>query len=177
MESNATKPASEPASSILFPVSPMKLIVMDTVTFGIYGLYWAYKNWRWFERDTNKKVVPFIEAIFLPLTLFDLCQKVRDLAWQKGSKEPLPIFPIAAAFFLLNAAGRLPGAFCLISLLSVLPILVVQGYINDLNKSVNPDFEMNSKFTVWNWVGIVIGSIWLLLSIIGLFLPPDASST
>src|SRR5262249_28931854 len=115
-------------------------------------------------------------AMFLPLTLFDLCQKVRDLAWQKGFEQPLPILPIAGAFFLLNASGHLPGAFCLISLLAVLPILVVQGYINDLNKRVNPDFEMNSKFTVWNWIAIVIGGIWLVLSVIGLFLPPDANS-
>src|SRR6185369_12924181 len=146
MESDAAKPASESAETMLFPVSPLKFVVMDVVTFGFYGLYWAYKNWRWFERETNKKAGPIVYAIFLPVSLFDLCQKLRDLGWQKGFQKQLPIFPIAAAFFLLNASGRIPNALCLISLFTFVPLLIVQLYINDLNKTVNANFEMNSKF-------------------------------
>ena len=28
-----------------FPVSGLKLVVMSTVTFGLYEIYWFYQNW------------------------------------------------------------------------------------------------------------------------------------
>ena len=37
-----------------FPVSPAKFVVLSLLTFGIYGIYWFYKNWRYVrERDDS----------------------------------------------------------------------------------------------------------------------------
>jgi hypothetical protein len=56
---------------IFFPVSPLKLVVMSTVTFGIYELYWFYQNWKLVKHRTRRDIMPFWRAFLrVPLLLF-----------------------------------------------------------------------------------------------------------
>src|SRR5690349_17919588 len=54
-------PTGQPA---FFPVSPVKLVVMSTFTFGIYELYWFYRNWKLIKQRTGASITPFWRAFF-----------------------------------------------------------------------------------------------------------------
>lgn len=63
-----TMPVSTPplpqGQPVLFPVSPLKLVVMSTVTLGIYEIYWFYKNWKLVKQQTDRDIMPFWRAFF-----------------------------------------------------------------------------------------------------------------
>ena len=44
-------------------------------------------------------------------------------------------------------------------------------HVNKLNALAAPNYPMNSRFTGGNWVWIVIGTIFLILAVIGTLMP------
>src|SRR5581483_11977647 len=51
-------------NSVFFYVSPLKLVVMSIATFGLYELFWFYKNWYYVNEHTNHAVWPLMRSIF-----------------------------------------------------------------------------------------------------------------
>jgi hypothetical protein len=70
---------------------------------------------------------------------------------------------------------RLPEPYDWISMMSFVFLLPVQHYVNRLNTLTTPAHDRNSRFTVWNWVGVVVGgSLMLLVIAVGLgYLPNE----
>jgi hypothetical protein len=68
-------------------------------------------------------------------------------------------------------AGWLPLPYELIGYFTVMFLLPVQAAVNRLNRSAMPDHDPNSRFSFWNWIVIVIGGLWMVLVVVGSFLP------
>jgi hypothetical protein len=151
---------------ILFPVSPVKLIVMSVATFGIYEIYWAIKNWRWLQARTEEKLLPVVNAIFLCITLHLLAKRISQVGQEHGIRHSLPAMRLEIAYALLCLCLKLPDPLWFISFLSVVPVLFVQNYINQLNAKVNPYVPINDKFSVANWVIVIIGLLLMALSLL-----------
>ena len=49
-----------------FSVSNRKLLVMTLSSFGLYGLYWFYKNWTIIQKRDSAAIRPFWRAFFAP---------------------------------------------------------------------------------------------------------------
>lgn len=47
-----------------FPVSEGKLITLYIISFGLYGVYWFYMNWKLQQAKMDKKIFPVMRAIF-----------------------------------------------------------------------------------------------------------------
>ncbi len=43
-------------STAFFPVSEGKLITLYILSFGLYGVYWFYKNWKLQQKSMDKKI-------------------------------------------------------------------------------------------------------------------------
>ncbi len=156
--------------SVFFYVSPLKLMVMFVATSGIYSLFWFYKNWTYIHEHTNKPTVPpAFEAIFGRITYFWLLKDVARAGEQMDIPFTLPSFFLAIGFFLFSALSNVPiiGIFGLC--LSAAMLLPVQFYINSLNS--NSPTPINSRFTIINWVFIVILGAFQLLRLISDFFP------
>ena len=54
---------------------------------------------------------------------------------------------------------------------SVAFLVPVQDAINAINRAEVPDHDPNDRFTVWNWIWIVLGGILLSLIALGMVLP------
>src|SRR5258708_1698326 len=50
---------SQTGEPLFFSVSLLKLLVMSTVTLGLYDLYWFYKNWTFVKERTARDISPF----------------------------------------------------------------------------------------------------------------------
>jgi hypothetical protein len=164
----ADVPQAGTSEPLFFPVSRLKLTVMSIATFGLYEVYWFYKNWQCLQRLGHKLNAP-IRAVFYPLTAWWLFKPVAGHAQKAGLS--LPAGGLAVAVFIFGGLWRLPDPWWLVSLLSFLPLLPVQGVVNELNRQAAPDADPNSRFTGANIVALVLGAIFIALVLIGLSVP------
>lgn len=151
-----------------FPVSLLKLSLMSLVTFGLYEVYWFYKNWKCVQRLGDDVNAP-IRALFYPLVSYRLYRRIRDHAKQIGIERELWAGSLAVATFIASALWRLPEPWWLIGLFAFLPMVPVQSMVNDINRQVAPDADRNARFGGWNIFGLVVGGILFLLTLIGTF--------
>ena len=167
-ESGASKP-------LFFPVSTRKLLVMSTVTFGLYEIFWFYKNWKLVKERTGENIMPFWRGFFGVIFCHACFREMREASEDRGlSKLPL-IGWLTLAWILLTISWRLPDPYWLITWLSPLVLVRMQKLVNELNSTVAPSHDPNDRYSRWNIAGIVVGGILLVLTIIGIFLPDDPS--
>ncbi len=152
------------ASAVFFQVGAMKLAVMYVATWGFYEIYWFYKNFRSMQAQGHN-IWPAPRALFFGITAYSLFKAVR---------ERNPSFSagyLAVAVFLFSGAANLPIPWFLIYLLGFLPLLPVRNAIEQINHELAPDSDPNTRIRGWNYVVVVIGCLWLLLVLVGVFLP------
>ena len=148
-----------------FAVSLVKLVVMSLCTFGVYELYWCYKQWDAVRRREGETLSPFWRAFFAPLWGFSLFPEIQRLTAKHGVPATWSANGLAVAFLLLGAAWRLPDPYWLVSLLSFVPLLFVQRSVSALNAAVAPEADRNDRYSGLNVVAIVVGGIVLVAAI------------
>jgi hypothetical protein len=156
---------------VFFGVSPLKLVLMSTVTFGIYELYWFYKNWKLIKQRTESNIMPFWRAFFLVFFCYSCFREVKDVAASRGVSFPSSPGMLAAGWIILTILWQLPDPYWFVCFLAPLMLVPVQNAINRLNAVIAPDHSPNSRFSAWNIVGLVVGGILFVFTIIGTFLP------
>jgi hypothetical protein len=156
---------------VFFPVSPLKLVVMSIVTFGIYELYWFYKNWKLIKQRTSRDIMPFWRAFFAFFFCYSLFREVTDSATSRSMSVGFSPGLLAFVWIGLTLCWRLPDPYWLVSTVAVLALLPVQKTVNELNATVAPGHDLNARFYGWNIVGIAVGGLFLVFAIIGTFFP------
>ena len=171
-ETRAAAPTLAAAEPAFFPVGLAKLAIMSVGTWGLYEIYWSYKNWKCVSRLTGEKLNAPIRAIFYPLTSYFLFRRIEE----RGLHENIPFAMNAAALaflvLILGAMSRLPDPYWLVSLLAFLPMLAVQSTVNEINEKVAPDADPNRRFSAGNIVWLVVGGLMLALVVAGFYLEP-----
>jgi hypothetical protein len=159
-------------------LSLKKLIVLYITTCGLYFFYWFYiTNKKLYQhRHTDNHpfwrtaglLVPFLN-IYL---LWKLFSDINKFTTQAGT--PPLAYPgwHTIAFIVLSALYRIPHyLFSFLGFFSVLPILSAQRALNGYWQKE----QMGLPAPRWSWIEViisVIGSIMLVLAIMGLGLHP-----
>lgn len=149
-------------------VGLFKFAVMSLVTFGFYEVFWFYWNWRLVRARTGAKITPVARAIFAIIFCYPFFAEVKKYSAQSAQ---LAAGPLAAGWIVTSLLFKLPEPAFLLSLLAFVFALPVQAQINRINAEVAPEAPRNERFSGLNWVGIVLGGLLLVLSIIGSFVP------
>lgn len=152
-------------------VSVVKLGVLGFCTMGIYGIFWFYFHWKRIKVREGDNSIPVMRALFAIFFCNKLFRRVRDAGDELDITPSLASGPLAAGWIILNLAVRLPEPYWLVSIFAFAFLLPVQAHANKVNAAVAPGQDTNERFTPGNWVLVVLGSILVLLSIIGIFLP------
>ena len=63
-----------------FPVSEGKLITLYILSFGLYGVYWFYRNWTLQQARMDKKIFPVLRAIFSIFFTHSLFRQINKSA-------------------------------------------------------------------------------------------------
>jgi hypothetical protein len=163
---------------VFFPVSVSKLIVMYAVTLGAYQLYWFYKNWTVIKEREQRDLIPALRSIFSIIFCYQCFGRIEDGAKAQGIKAKFPAGLLAVIFILGSLIANLPEPYWLLTLILCIGALVpVQILANSVNSLVTPEHDENGSYSGWNITSIIVGGIFLLLVIIGSFLPADVWST
>jgi hypothetical protein len=154
-----------------FAVPVVKLAILSFCTFGLYEFFWFYRHWQRARVREQVDISPFWRAFFGVIFCYSCFARIRTYGTQLGITPAPQIGLLAGGWILTTLTWRLPGPFWLISLFSFIFLLPVQAYANRINSADSPAHDPNSRFGIWNWVGVVAGSIVLLLDIVALFVP------
>lgn len=124
------------------------------------------------EREPTKEdLSPFWRAVFAPIWTFSLLERINKRAKKNRLAADWSANALAIAYLVLTIAWRLPDPYWLISLVAFLPLLPVQRTINALNSEMAPAAERNTRFSGANVVLVVVGGLFLVLTILGTLLP------
>jgi len=159
------------ASPLYFAVSKTKLIVMSLCTGGIYEIYWFYKNWKLIKERTGQNIRPFWRAMFSIFFCHSLFKSVQSSVNSHRRQSSINPGWLAVSYIVLCSTWRGPDPFWLISSLSVLPLLPVQGLVNGINAKAAPAADRNSNFSISNIIVMIIGGILLTFAALEPFIP------
>jgi hypothetical protein len=154
-----------------FAVSLTKFAAMSVCTFGIYELYWFYKNWRLVKEREKLDISPFWRVFFAFFFCYQCFSRIRAQAATAGLDHSLPAGPLAAGWIITSLLWRLPDPYWLVSMLAFIFVLPIQALANRVNATMAPGHDPNRRFTGWNIATVAGGTIFFLLAIIGSVLP------
>jgi len=157
-----------------FAVSTTKLVVMTLCTFGLYEVYWFYKNWSLIKKRDSSELRPFWRAVFSIFFCHGCFKDIQTAADKLGVKT-FSADAMAAGWVLASITWRLPDPYWLVSMCSILFMLPVQNAANEINAAAAPGHEPNASFGGWNILGVVAGGLVFVLGLVGAFMPDAAA--
>ena len=166
-----------------FPVSEGKLMTLYILSFGLYGIYWFYKNWKLQQPKMDKKIFPLLRAIFSIFFTHSLFNRINKSAEHLEQKHTFNANLLATFFVASVVVGNLLDRIAastsvlenlsnntiiitslVIFLLSAYPLAAVQSTVNRINNDMLG--YLNHKYSMWNYLLIVLGVIfWVMLAL------------
>ena len=181
---NLTAPGSIESDSEntpeFFPVAEGKLITLYILSFGLYGVYWFYKNWKLQQPKMDKKISPSLRAIFSIFFTHALFRRINERAGNLEQKHKFNANALATLFVgaviisnLFDRVSMNTGIIAgmtnstviissvIIFILSAYPLVTVQATVNRINNDMLG--YLNHKYSIWNYLLITLGAIsWLM---------------
>lgn len=172
-----TKDSKAPdAAPRYFNISPLALAALSFLTFGLYELYWFYKQW-WAVKQVNPQVKhPAWRAIFSIFYCYSLFKLTLNSAKHHGYAKTYSPGLLAAAYIILALVGNSWGraselapavdiGLWLVFSLSFVPLMYAQQAASFTNKKRNIPLE--KKTTPAEVTLIVIGLLVTFLFLLG----------
>jgi hypothetical protein len=156
-------------------VDGTKVLILSIVSFGLYGIWWIYKSWRFFKEKDGLDIMPAARAIFSIFFLYSLFENIQHYARSNGYEKSYSSGALFAGQLVFSLASRLPEPYWLISVVSSFFILAPA---NALNFAITNSGQYNAT-TISGFNGrqiavLVIGGIFWILVLAGLFLAPES---
>jgi hypothetical protein len=171
-EANLELGALAAEESRFFTASSLKLVLMSIATFGIYELYWFYRNWVAIKKRTGAdKIMPFWRAFFSVIWAYPCFREIASVAFAGQIDLHGGAAGLAILYFLMSIAARAPDPYWLVTLLGFVPVLAVNGWARKANLAADPECPENSSLSGWNWAALIFGFAFLVLVLTGLFIP------
>ncbi len=155
-------------------VGVKKFILLEVLSFGLYGVWWMYKKWKFFKEWEVLDILPVARAIFGILFFYQLLEKIKQFALSNNQKASYPSFLLFILFFALNLSTRLPDPLFLISSFTVICFIQPITVFNKTIKSM-PNYRVvnENKISSKQYVIIVLGAIFWMMVILGLLMSDE----
>ena len=184
-QTERTFPTQEAEQAPFYVVSRGKFLTLFILTFSLYQLYWAYKNWKQSKLSSGENLWPVARAIFAIFFTHALYRAAdarlkrdgRDIQWPHRSLATLFVVMLIISN-IIDSLVRKNIGYPMLDAVS-LAMLPVMGWITWLGQqglnaaAGDPQGQSNARFTALNYVFIVLGAVLLALACFGLTLPPE----
>ncbi|WP_193163043.1 hypothetical protein [Microbulbifer hainanensis] len=174
LQSESTTTARE-----FYVVSKTKFLVLMIATFGIYEIYWFYKNWSLYKRANNEDMWPVpraIFAIFFAHSLFRLMDsRVREaeknISWNPEWMGAVYVLATLVSTIADRISTKMPEYSVLdVVSLGLLPLITWVLYRAQSVANLvcgDPEGKSNAQFTAANYAWTVIGvAVWALMGLV-----------
>jgi hypothetical protein len=152
-----------------YPVAPPKFIALWSLTFGIYGCYWFYRNWKYVRQRDQSSIMPIARSIFYVFWYYPLFKDLREDSSRRHGRAQLPApfvgVVLAVAFFAINASASVSGYDFLFSGIASLLMLPMVISINNINGHADAAYQHNSRWRIHHYLLILLATPLLLLAL------------
>ncbi|GAB4029362.1 hypothetical protein [Spirosoma gilvum] len=149
--------------------------LLSFFSFGIYTIYWFYKNWAFFRDVYEWDIYPFWRAIFSIFFVHSLLEHINDLAVEKGHPG-ISSNGYASGFVVLAIVQRfvdrvLPDALALTAL-CIPPFLFLIPTVKQLNYIYEKAYPNDHRPALGpgEFIILILGGIIMSLAITGLLM-------
>lgn len=176
MEANTTLDSEllEASSKVEIELtSSTKFILLYVLSFGLYGVWWMYKGWRFFKEKESLDILPAARAIFAIFFMYSLFEKIQNFAKSTGRLQNYSSFGLFMGFLIVSLLSRLPEPFWFVSIFAFLFFILP---VNAFNFAVgnSGDYKIkNDGFNGRQIAIVIVGGIWWILILIATFAPPE----
>jgi len=152
-----------------------QMVALSIATFGIYQVYWFYKNWKQLKAHHNLDIKPGwrTAGLFVPIwglvLTYRQFEDIMEYAGRSGIEKVFSPGWMLVQYIVLTALWRLPDPYWLLSLFSIAPLTMVQETLNEYWKKEQPQLAVKTGFTGGQIALLIIGGIFFLLALVGLF--------
>lgn len=146
-----------------FAPGTFKLAAMSLATFGLYTMYWFWRNWQAIQRESGQDLWPWARAVFCPLWCFSCFAQLADLVRGRRRELAFPVALLGIVFLVLNLAGRLDNAASLLAFLSFVPLLPVNALLRQYHRDERIDSTRLDRLTIWHVLILLAGGMLLLM--------------
>lgn len=152
-------------------ISLGNFIILCIASFGLYSIWWIYKEWRFFQQKDNLDIMPAARAIFSIIFLIPLFNKILTFAKKKGYTQHYSSTLLFIGFFIGNLLSSLPDPLWLISIFSFVFFIPPFNAINYAKQNSNEFIVTQQDVFSGRQIGlIIIGLILWILILLGMFM-------
>lgn len=165
--------ARETVAARYYAPSTLKVALLAVATLGIYQTYWLYRQWKVVRTQRGQDLSPFWRAVFDIFFVGRLFRIIRgDVEGAevptKGSTSALTNAFIIAEV-ISRATARMESSWLwLVGFASVVPVVILQGEINQLLARREPHGPPPEGFGAGAIVLLVLGALGWALVIFGM---------
>ena len=153
-----------------YVISLWKLFILSTLTLGLFNIYWFYRHWKSFYAVSNEEHSRFYMAfisLFGAFSSFSLFKRIAGEVRRVDPGTNLQAAALSITYLIAIFLWRLPGIYWLLGMLSIVPLLLVQNAINCYWEERYDGRLARSAFGEWNYVVVLVGSVFVAGSIYG----------
>ena len=169
LECISASPLTNDQTVRYFPVSLVKLVVMNLCTWGVYQYYWFYENWKLIQKREGSDISPFWRTCFAVIYCFPLFETIECRAKLLSLRPAISSGILAGGWVFLSVLSMLPDPYWLVTFFSVVFLVPVQEHINRINEQSAPGHNPNTRFTAWNIVAVIVGGSVFVLAVVVTF--------
>ena len=171
-EAVSEAPALPASGEYYFHVSLFKFAVMSLASLGLYQLYWFYRQWRFLKQSGEPDLVVVPRVLFSSIFSYGLFRRVQEQAADYGIETPWHPGLLTFGYIAASVISLFRGWFLLFGFANVLALLPVQRTMLQINAASTPPSYPDTRYSIWDVIIIVLGSMMLALIVIGLLTAP-----
>jgi hypothetical protein len=156
--------ATEAAADLApyYTISPVKMVLMSLASFGLFDIYWLYRQWKAVRARTGEDVSPFWRTVFAIFFVNRLFSLIRSDSASAGVPALMSTGMLSAIFIITNLVSRIEstkvlGPVWLLGFAAIVPLVIMQQEINQYHAAVTPNFDRNTRWGFGNIVTLLIG--------------------
>jgi hypothetical protein len=150
-----------------------KFILLYVLSFGLYGIWWMYKGWRFFKEKESLDILPAVRAIFAIFFMYSLLEKIQRFAKSTGWLHSYASGGLVIGFVIANLLARLPEPYWFASLISFLFFIQPVNAFNFAIENSGRYKIKNDGFNGRQIALVIVGGIWWILILLATFVPPE----
>jgi hypothetical protein len=171
------QPSGDGEPTLYYAASPLKVVLLTFATFGLYQVYWVYKQWQAVRIQTRESFSPSWRALFDIFFVNRLFPYIRGDVAAADVKVTMGTGALIAIFIVGEIVSRVTvrletGWVWILGYVSVVPLAILQGEINQYLARRHPKLLRGSGFGAGAMALLVLGAICWALIAYGAFARP-----
>lgn len=152
-------------------------VLFSVLTFGLYDIYWYYKNWKHLKVVKNLTISPGwrTAGLFVPIwgiyLIYRFHSDYQNLVIENDIDRNINPIVIVIVVIISSLLVKLPGPYSLLAFINVIALAQVQSVLNRIWLKIQPEYQIRTKLRGSHIIMIVIGSLLWGLVILGMLIP------